>query len=127
LDWSPVSKSDKIDLERGQDMRGKRYIKEFKEMVIQEANEANDVAQVARRHELDPKTIYRWRSESKHKAWEATEPTAKKTTVYTPTAQEFKQIETENDQLKKLLGEKDLEIAILRDLIKKTQPGCRIK
>jgi len=108
-------------------MKGKRYTKEFKEMVIQEANEVNDVAQVARRHELDPKTIYRWRSESKHKAWEATESTAKKTSVYTPTAQEFKQIETENGQLKKLLGEKDLEIAILRDLIKKAQPGCRTR
>lgn len=54
-------------------MKGKRYTKEFKEMVIQEANEVNDVAQVARRHELDPKTIYRWRSEVKHKAWEVTE------------------------------------------------------
>lgn len=108
-------------------MKGKRYTKEFKEMVIQEANEANDVAQAARRHELDPKTIYRWRSESTHKAWRATEPAAKKTVVYTPTAQEFKEIETENGQLKKLLGEKDLEISILRDLIKKTQPGYRIK
>lgn len=28
----------------------------------------------------------------------------------------------ENDQLKRLLGEKDLEIAILRDLIKKKNP-----
>lgn len=96
-------------------------------MVLQEVNEANDVAQVARRHELTPKTIYRWRSAAKHKAWEVTDSSFKKTAAYTPTSQEFKQIENENDQLKKLLGEKDLEIAILRDLIKKTQPGCRIK
>ncbi|NUN88191.1 transposase, partial [Coprococcus comes] len=33
-----------------------------------------------------------------------------------------KQLSNENDQLKKLLGEKDLEIAILRDLIKKKNP-----
>ena len=52
---------------------------------------------------------------------------AKKTAVYTPTAQEFKELESENGQLKQILGEKDLEIAILRDLIKKSQPGYRTK
>jgi len=40
-----------------------------------------------------------------------------------PSPQEFRQIEKENDQLKKILGEKDLEIAILRDLAKKARPG----
>ena len=40
-------------------MKGKRYTKEFKEMVLHEANETNDVPQVARRHELSIKTIYR--------------------------------------------------------------------
>ena len=96
-------------------------------MVMQEVNEANDVAQVARRHDLSPKTIYRWKADMKHKAWELTAPNAKKTVAYTPTSQEFKQLENENGQLKKLLGEKDLEIAILRDLLKKSQPGYRIK
>jgi len=32
-------------------------------------------------------------------------------------------MEKENKTLKKLLGEKDLEIAILRDLVKKARPG----
>lgn len=108
-------------------MKGKTYTKEFKEMVLQEVNESNDVAQVARRHELSTKTIYNWRKQSSHAAWKATDPSAKKTTTYTPTAQEFKELENENNQLKQLLGEKDLEIAVLRDLIKKSQPGCRIK
>jgi transposase-like protein len=108
-------------------MQGKRYAKAFKESVLQEVNEINDVTQVARRHELSRKTIYRWQSESKHSAWKITEAGAKKTATYTPTALEFKQIEGQNDQLKRLLGEKDLEIAILRDLIKKSQPGFRIK
>jgi transposase-like protein len=108
-------------------MKGKRYTKEFKEMVLHEANETNDVPQVARRHELSIKTIYRWKAESKHTAWKMTDPIAKKTATYTPTAQEFKEIENQNDHLKKLLGEKDLEIAILRDLLKKPQPGGRIK
>ena len=108
-------------------MKGKTYTKEFKDMILQEVNETNDVAQVARRHELSTKTIYNWRKQSTHKAWAATNSDAKKTMTYTPTAQEFKDVETENTQLKQLLGEKDLEIAILRDLVKKSQPGCRIK
>jgi len=108
-------------------MKGKVYKKDFKEMVLQEVNETNDVAQVARRHELSTKTIYSWRKQSQHKAWQVTSSDAKKTTTYTPTAQEFKEVESENTHLKQLLGEKDLEIAILRDLIKKTQPGYRTK
>ena len=74
-------------------MKGKVYTKEFKEMILQETNETNDVAQVARRHDLSTKTIYNWRKQAGHKAWDVTGPTAKKTAVYTPTAQEFKELE----------------------------------
>jgi hypothetical protein len=49
-------------------------------------------------------------------------PSAKKIVSYTPTAQEFKALATQKSQLKTLLGEKDLEIAILRDLFKKAPP-----
>lgn len=108
-------------------MKGKVYPKEFKEMVLQEINETNDVAQVARRHELSTKTIYNWRKQATHKAWEVTSPEAKKTAVYTPTAQEFKDLESENGHLKKILGEKDLEISVLRDILKKAHPGYRTK
>jgi transposase-like protein len=108
-------------------MKGKTYSKEFKEMILQEVNETNDTAQVARRHNISPKTIYSWKKQIQHKAWEATAASAKKTVTYTPTAQEFKELETQNGQLKTLLGEKDLEIAILRDVLKKAQPGYRIK
>ena len=40
-----------------------------------------------------------------------------------PSAKEFREIEVENNKLKNILGEKDLEIAILRDLLKKTNPA----
>ena len=108
-------------------MKGKNYTKDFKEAVLQEVNETNNVAQVARRHELSSKTIYSWRKQSQSAAWNAAEGTAKKIAAYTPSAQEFKELEGENSQLKQLLGEKDLEIAILRDLVKKSQPGYRTK
>lgn len=51
----------------------------------------------------------------------------KAVTSYTPSPGEFRELETENDKLKKLLGEKDLEIAILRDLVKKVNPVYRTK
>ena len=35
---------------------------------------------------------------------------------------EYFKLEKENEQLKKILGEKDLEVAILRDLVKKKNP-----
>lgn len=53
-------------------MKGKVYTKEFKETILQEVNETNDVAQVARRHDLSTKTIYSWRKQAGHKAWAVT-------------------------------------------------------
>jgi hypothetical protein len=40
---------------------------------------------------------------------------------------EINNVTQENDSLKKLIGEKDLEIAILKDLIKKANPQLKIK
>ena len=104
-------------------MERKRYPKEYKDQLIKEALEIGNAIQVAKRHEINVKILYRWISESKHKAWQHTKSDAKKTAVYVPSHQEFKQLEKENDKLKQILGEKDLEIAILRDLIKKQNPG----
>jgi transposase-like protein len=107
----------------------KRFPKELKDQVVQEAIQVGrgNAASVARRHDLDPKLLSRWIRESKHKSWEITSGEAKKVTTYVPSSQEFKELETENDKLKQLLGEKDLEIAILRDLVKKVNPGFRTK
>ena len=43
-------------------------------------------------------------------------PDAKKVNVYISSPQEYQQLENENDKLKRILGEKDLEIEILRGL-----------
>lgn len=104
-------------------MKRKRYPKNFKEQLIQEAQEVGNALSVAKRHGVSPKTLYRWIQDCKHKAWKETAADAKKVTAYIPSPQEFRQMEKENNTLKKLLGEKDLEIAILRDLVKKTRPG----
>lgn len=61
-------------------------------------------------------------AKSKHQDWQSTSREAKKVTSYDPSPSEFKELETESDKLKKILGDKDLEIAILRDLVKKRTP-----
>ncbi|OAT79296.1 transposase [Desulfotomaculum copahuensis] len=104
-------------------MTRKRYPKEFKDQLIQEVAEIGNAVPVAKRHEVNLKTLYRWISQSRHKAWQVTSAGTKKTAVYIPSHQEFRQLESENEKLKKILGEKDLEIAILRDLVKKQPPG----
>ena len=108
-------------------MERRRYPKEMKDQILKEVQETGNVAQVAKRHDVHVKTLYRWIQESKHKAWENASDDAKKINQYIPSAQEFRQLESENDKLKKLLGEKDLEIAILNDFVKKTHPGYRTK
>lgn len=106
-----------------------RHAKDFKDQLIEESIQAGfgNVAAVARRHSIDPKLLSRWMRESKHKAWTATSNEGKKVVSYVPSAQEFRELETENNKLKQILGEKDLEIAILRDLVKKVNPGFRTK
>lgn len=108
-------------------MQRKRYTVEFKEQVLNEVREVGNAAQVARRHGLTPKVVYDWMTKSKHQDWQTASPEAKKVASYVPSPAEFKELETENDKLKKILGDKDLEIAILRDLVKKANPAYRTK
>lgn len=41
-------------------MQRRRFTIEFKQQVIQEAREVGNAAQVARRHNINPKILYRW-------------------------------------------------------------------
>ena len=110
-------------------MQRKSYPKEFKEQIIREVEEIGSVHKVAKRNEIAPTTIYSWVKVKKknHKAWDSTLEDAKRMASYIPSSKEFKDLESENTKLKELLGEKDLEIHILRDLIKKNNPGYRTK
>ena len=94
-------------------MKRRKHSKEFKLQVVKEALEVGNKALVARRYELSPNLVQRW-----VKAYEE----GKLGQEMAPSSAEIKRLEEENEQLKKLLGEKDLEIAILRDLIKKKNP-----
>jgi transposase-like protein len=116
---------------RGQGvMKRKRYSPEFKLKVVKEAIETGNGAMVARKHELNPNMVNRWVRTYKvvgEKNFLDGKTSLKNRTTAIYSEQEYKEIVKENEKLKKLLGEKDLEIEILRDLLKKTNPHLRIK
>jgi putative transposase len=92
-----------------------KYPKEFKLQVVREAKEVGNKAAVARRYEIHANLVSKWMKEYE-------EESDVMLSGDVPSSVEMKQLEQENDQLKRLLGEKDLEIAILRDLLKKKNP-----
>lgn len=104
-------------------MKRKRYSQEFKDQVIKESMEVGNSAIVARKHDLSPNMVSRWVREHSKPNKIGFGP------VYGNGSynQSAKALESENEKLKKLLGEKDLEIAILKDLVKKTNPQLKIK
>lgn len=97
-------------------MQRRKHSAEFKQQVVQEAIETGNKALVARRHELSPNLVNKW-----VKAFQE-QGNLDDSVQEIVSPLEIKQLEDENDQLKKLLGEKDLEIAILRDVLKKKNP-----
>lgn len=92
-----------------------KHSKELKLQVIKEARESSNVAAVARRYELATNMVHRWVREFEDGKFGIHH-------VDQIESVEHKQVLQENDQLKKLLGEQALEIAILRDLVKKKNP-----
>jgi transposase-like protein len=109
-------------------MRGKTYTKELKEEILREVKEVGNVSLVARRHGISKSTISTWIKDSKNKDEIKIKPGRKALVEGEKELEkELTDVTKENDQLKKLLGEKDLEIAILKDLIKKANPQLKIK
>ncbi|MGE5481310.1 MAG: transposase [Bacteroidota bacterium] len=94
-----------------------RYEPDFKLRVVREALETRNASVVARRHNLAPNLVARWVRQYSAQGEAAFSAKRRRSQLETP---ELRDVQRENEQLKKLLGEKDLEIAILRDLLKKT-------
>lgn len=91
--------------------KNKRYSEEFKRQIIKEVEEVGNASLVARKHDVVPGTVTRWVRESKMVIITNNPLNIDYSTSFS--------LDKENEQLKKLLGEKDLEIAILKDLLKK--------
>lgn len=101
--------------------KANRYSEELKEQIIRECQEVGNVALIARRHEISSNTIHTWIKRYRERG---TAKTLKKNgfkDLNTMTEQ-LKRASAENDQLKRLLAEKELELAILRELRDKTNP-----
>ena len=80
----------------------------LKAQCVQEALDCRNAAAVARRHHLPAERVRAWvraASKAQHPA--------------RPEGPAVEVLEAENRHLKELLGDKDLEIAILKDLVKK--------
>lgn len=99
-------------------MRRKSYTREFKIRVVQEAIETGNNTVVARRYEVHPSMVARWVRQYKKRGEAAFQRTKAPTrTVAGP--RELQELQRENERLKKLLGQKELENAILKDLLEK--------
>lgn len=108
-------------------MNRKQYDLNFKMNIIQKGKEIGNYTAVARQHELDPKMVLRWARQLDRKDVEQLDGASKRQAAFIPTSDDYKQLERENEKLKKLLAEQALEREILKDLLKKTNPGLRIK
>jgi transposase-like protein len=108
-------------------MKKKQYDLEFKKMVVAKGKEIGNMTAVARQHELDPKMVLRWARELNRKDLDQLDGASIKQAKYVPTAEDYAQLQRENEKLKKLFAEQALERDILKDLLKKTNPHLRIK
>ena len=110
-------------------MKSKRFTQDIKNEILKEVNEVGNVSLVARNHEIPRSTMFTWISKAKKLNKEVKTRPGRKSLIKGTKhlEQEITEVTKENDTLNKLLGEKDLEIAILKDLIKKQNPQLKIK
>ena len=95
---------------------------EEKKQIIKEALETGNSCLVGRKYNISSSNIARWVKEYKPDPMKGMISKAlQRTPGLSESAKEAKQIEEQNLKLKKLIGEKELEIDILRDLLKKTK------
>jgi putative transposase len=85
-------------------MKKTRYSEEQMVKILREADQA-PVSEVAKKHGISDVTIYAWRK--RFGQLEAVD------------VKRLRQIESENERLKKLLAERDLEIELMKEIARK--------
>lgn len=96
-------------------MAQKRYTEDFKKQVLEECRQIGNASLVARRHQISKNTVHGWmRAERKRGS---TEPLPRDGMERLKDVERrLSKLSEENDQLKRIVAEKELELAILRDL-----------
>ena len=79
------------------------------------------VSEVCRKRNVNPNTFYKWKAKYDESGVDGLAPKV----IMTVTSKEA-ELRKENEELKKLLGEKELAIKIYRDLLKRTNPSLKI-
>lgn len=99
---------------------------ELRIQVVEEARDRGNVALTARKHGLSPYSLYKWVKQYRDEV-EVTMSKMKTLDHQLSTPQTPEDWKDKYDQATKLLGEKELEIAILRDMVKKKYPHIQFK
>lgn len=102
-------------------MERRSYAEEFKEQIVKECREVGNAALVARRHEVSPKTVANWLRKARSVGLPTGLPREKESRLK-ELERRLKAVSTENEQLKRLVAEKELEISILRELKRVPNP-----
>jgi transposase-like protein len=93
----------------------KDYTQEFKEQILRECQEVGNVAVVARRHNISPNTIHTWKRKAKKTGSTTPLPTDDLKRIRELEAR-LEKIGTENDRLKRIVAEKELQITIMEEV-----------
>ena len=93
----------------------KTYSAEEKFLILKEAEEGG-VVSTCKKHGIDPTTYYAWKSRYEEEGIEGLIPKKRGRKIDTA---KIRKIEKENALLKKLLAEKNLEVEMQAEIIKK--------
>ena len=96
-------------------MKKSDYTQEFKEQILKECQEVGNVAVVARRHNISPNTIHTWRRKVRKTGSTKSLPTDQTLRIKELEAR-VEKFSTENDRLKRIVAEKELQIVIMEEV-----------
>jgi transposase-like protein len=99
---------------------GKRLSEETRLKVVKEALAGIKVGTLARMYGIHPETIRLWVRDHRDEIGQNEIPSADE---HLQELRRLQEVEEQFEKAKKLLGEKDLEIEILRELVKKKNPA----
>ena len=102
-------------------MKKKRYNQEFKEQIIRECQEVGNTALVARRHGISKNTVHSWIQATRKNGSIVSLPKNEGRRLI-EVEKSLKTLGQENDRLKRIVAEKELELAILREIRDKVNP-----